>query len=108
MDSVSTNSNIIQIIKDIPANLMQMCRQPQFYGFFISLFASAILALAYFYPDATMGNELRQHDMQQGAAIGQEVKAYVEATGDEAPRFFPACQLSRYRLHIPATGFSPG
>ena len=87
MDSVSTNSNIIQIIKDIPANLMQMCRQPQFYGFFISLFASAILALAYFYPDATMGNELRQHDMQQGAAIGQEVKAYVEATGDEAPRW---------------------
>ncbi len=87
MNSNSTHTGITKIIKDIPANLMQMCRKPQFYGFFISLFAAALLALAYFYPDATMGNELRQHDMQQGAAIGQEVKAYVEATGNEAPRW---------------------
>ena len=74
-------------LKEIPANLIRLCRRPQFYGFFISLFAAALLALAYFYPDATMGNQLRQHDMQQGAAIGQEVKAYVEATGAEAPRW---------------------
>ncbi|MDE6116463.1 MAG: YfhO family protein [Duncaniella sp.] len=42
----------------------------------------AVIAFAFFYPDASQGNELRQHDMQQGAAIGQEAKAYAEATGE--------------------------
>lgn len=37
-----------------------------------------------FYPDASQHNVLRQHDMQQGAAIGQEVKAYYEATGESS------------------------
>lgn len=41
-----------------------------------------MLSLVYFYPDAMQGNELRQHDMQQGAAIGHEVQAYTEATGE--------------------------
>lgn len=87
MNSNQPHSAIMRNLKEIPANFLTLCRRPQFYGFFISLFAAALLALAYFYPDATMGNQLRQHDMQQGAAIGQEVKAYVEATGDEAPRW---------------------
>lgn len=42
----------------------------------------AVIAFAFFYPDASEGNQLRQHDMQQGAAIGQEAKAYAEATGE--------------------------
>lgn len=42
----------------------------------------AIIAFAFFYPDASEGNQLRQHDMQQGIAIGQEAKAYAEATGE--------------------------
>ncbi len=87
MNSNYSVSAIVRKLKAIPQNFTALWRQPQFYGFFISLAACALLALAYFYPDATMGNELRQHDMQQGAAIGQEVKAYVEATGDEAPRW---------------------
>ena len=33
--------------------------------------AIAIVSFAYFYPDAAEGNQLRQHDMQQGIAIGQ-------------------------------------
>lgn len=87
MNSNYSTSAIARKLKAIPQNFTALVRNPQFYGFFISLAACALLALAYFYPDATMGNELRQHDMQQGAAIGQEVKAYVEATGDEAPRW---------------------
>lgn len=87
MNSNYSASAIARKFKSIPRNFTALWREPQFYGFFISLAACALLALAYFYPDATMGNELRQHDMQQGAAIGQEVKAYVEATGDEAPRW---------------------
>lgn len=40
------------------------------------------IAFAFFYPDAAEGNQLRQHDMQQGIAIGQEAKAYAEETGE--------------------------
>ncbi|MCM1137954.1 MAG: YfhO family protein [Muribaculum sp.] len=42
----------------------------------------AIIAFAFFYPDAPEGNQLRQHDMQQGIAIGQEAKAFAEHTGE--------------------------
>lgn len=40
------------------------------------------IAFTFFYPDAAEGNQLRQHDMQQGIAIGQEAKAYAEKTGE--------------------------
>ncbi len=46
------------------------------------LIVIAVIAFAFFYPDAQQGNELRQHDMQQGIAIGQEAKAFAEATGE--------------------------
>ena len=42
----------------------------------------AVIAFAFFYPDASEGNQLRQHDMQQGIAIGQEAKVYAEQTGE--------------------------
>ena len=46
------------------------------------------LSLCFFYPDASEGNQLRQHDMQQGAAIGQEVKAWMaENPGADEPRW---------------------
>lgn len=41
----------------------------------------ALVAFAFFYPDASTGAQLQQHDMQQGIAIGQEAKAFHEATG---------------------------
>ncbi len=63
--------------RNIAQNLSVMLQRPQFLGFIASLAVIAIISLAYFYPDATLGNELRQHDMQQGAAIGQEAKAYT-------------------------------
>lgn len=67
--------------------IKQFLRSRSFIGTIVSLLAIAAISLAFFYPDALEGNVLRQHDMQQGAAIGQEVKAYVEATGAEAPRW---------------------
>ena len=42
----------------------------------------AIIAFAFFYPADSEGLVLRQHDVQQGIAIGQEVKAFTEATGE--------------------------
>ena len=51
-------------------------------SFIGGLIIIAIIAFAFFYPDASEGNQLRQHDMQQGIAIGQEAKAFTEATGE--------------------------
>ncbi len=42
----------------------------------------AVVAFIFFFPDAYEGNSLRQHDMQQGIAIGQEAKAFAEQTGE--------------------------
>lgn len=50
--------------------------------FILGIIVIAVIAIAFFYPDAAQGNILRQHDMQQGIAIGQEAKAYAEATGE--------------------------
>lgn len=76
-----------QRIKAVPTVLLEYLRRPQVWGFLVSLCAIALLSIAFFHPDAAEGNQLRQSDMQQGAAIGQEVKAYMEANGGEEPRW---------------------
>lgn len=50
--------------------------------FLLGIAVIAAVAFAFFFPDASEGNLLRQHDMQQGIAIGQEVKAFTAATGE--------------------------
>lgn len=60
-------------------NFLKSASLWQFVG---ALVIIAAIAVAFFYPDAMEGNVLRQHDMQQGAAIGQEAKAYSEETGE--------------------------
>lgn len=62
--------------------IKQIIRSRSFIGVVISLAAMVVIAFAYFYPDAAQGNVLQQYDTQQGIAIGQEVKAYQEATGE--------------------------
>ncbi|MDE5988034.1 MAG: YfhO family protein [Duncaniella sp.] len=57
-------------------------RYKSLFTFLAGLIVIAGIAFAFFYPDAAEGNQLRQHDMQQGAAIGQEAKAFTEATGE--------------------------
>ncbi len=57
-------------------------RYKSLFTFLAGIIVIAGIAFAFFYPDAAEGNQLRQHDMQQGAAIGQEAKAYAEATGE--------------------------
>lgn len=42
----------------------------------------ALTAFIFFFPDDMEGNVLQQHDIQQGIANGQEVKAFHEATGE--------------------------
>lgn len=44
----------------------------------------ALTAFIFFCPDDIEGNVLQQHDIQQGIANGQEVKAFHEATGEDS------------------------
>ncbi len=44
----------------------------------------AVVALMFFFPDDLQGHVLQQHDIMQGIANGQEVKAYHEATGESS------------------------
>ena len=48
----------------------------------IAVAIMAAISLAYFYPDAMQGNVLRQHDIAQGIANGQEAKAFKAETGE--------------------------
>ncbi|MCM1297303.1 MAG: hypothetical protein NC311_17315, partial [Muribaculaceae bacterium] len=61
-----------------------LMKPAQWVGVIAAIAVMAAVALSYFYPDAFEGNVLRQHDMQQGTAIGQETKAYLEATGERS------------------------
>lgn len=66
------------------SKIAEYIRRPQVWGFFLSVAVLAVLALAFFYPDNFEGNTLRQPDMQQGAANGQEAKLFQEQTGEKA------------------------
>lgn len=81
-------TGLAERLKMIPQTIAAYLKRPQVWGFFVSLAVIAVLSIAFFHPDASEGNQLRQHDMQQGAAIGQEVKAYLaENPGAEEPRW---------------------
>ncbi len=58
--------------------------RPQVWGFFVSVAIMAVISCAFFYPDAFEGNVLMQHDMQQGAANGEEARQWEESTGEKA------------------------
>ena len=64
--------------------ILTWLRNPQFRGFFISMAVMALVSIAFFAPDNLQGNSLQQQDMQQGAANGEEARAYEELTGEKA------------------------
>lgn len=64
--------------------IISFLKRPQVWGFFVSVAVMAIISLAFFYPDDFEGNTLRQADMQQGAANGQEALVYEQETGEKA------------------------
>ena len=51
--------------------MKEFLKRPSVWGTILSIAVIAITAFAYFYPDAQQGRTLLQHDIQQGAAIGQ-------------------------------------
>lgn len=62
--------------------ISQFLRKEQVWGTLVSLVVMAVVAIAFFYPDALEGNTLQQHDVTQGIANGEEARAYHEATGE--------------------------
>ena len=61
--------------------MKQFFKNPKIWQTAVALVCFAIISIAFFYPDAAEGNSLRQHDMMQGAAIGNEVQTYEQETG---------------------------
>lgn len=68
----------------IKSGLIEFIRNRQTRGFLFSVVVMAIISIAFFYPDNFEGNDLRQHDMLQGMANGQEIKEYAEETGNQS------------------------
>lgn len=68
----------------ITARLALWIKRPQVWGFFVSVAIMAIVSVGFFMPDNFQGNKLSQSDMVQGAANGEEARAYQEATGEKA------------------------
>lgn len=64
--------------------LKRFIKNPNLLYTIIAIAVFAILSWAYFAPDAMTGASLNQHDVQQGIANGQEVKAFKEATGEDS------------------------
>ncbi len=64
--------------------ILSQLRKPQVWGFFVSVIVMAVISVSFFYPDAFDGTSLRQADMQQGAANGQEAQHWYEQTGEKA------------------------
>lgn len=57
-------------------------KKPQALFVVIAVVVMALISLAFFYPDAIEGNVLRQHDIVQGVANGQEAKEFKAETGE--------------------------
>ena len=56
-------------------------------GFVVSIVAFAAISWIYFYPSDVNGDVLQQNDVMQGAANGQEAKAYSEAHPGQVTRW---------------------
>lgn len=74
---LNKNKNLIDII-------IEKIKHPQVWGSFVALIIMIIISFAYFHPDVVQGRVLQQFDMMQGTAIGQEAKAFEEATGEKS------------------------
>lgn len=64
--------------------MTKIFKNTQFRGFLASVAILAFISLAFFYPDSIEGNSLRQSDIHQGIANGQEALAFENATGEKA------------------------
>lgn len=71
-------------IQSIIDGLLERLKQPQVWGFLVSVAVLAVVSVAFFYPANFDGQVLNQHDSIQGQANGHEGQLYEEATGEKA------------------------
>jgi len=64
--------------------LIDRFKNPQVWGFFLSIIILAGISVAFFYPDSIDGGSLQQSDIRQGIANGQEAKAFEAESGEKA------------------------
>jgi len=65
----------------IPSAAVEALKRPQVWGFFLSLAVIAVVAMAFFYPDAPMGNELRDGLLLPRRPHGQRAAPARHAAG---------------------------
>ena len=66
--------------------LRGLYKSRNFWGYVCAIAVCAVIAIAFFHPDAVEGNQLKQYDIQQGTANGHETQQWYESTG-ERPRW---------------------
>ena len=52
--------------------LRGLYKSRNFWGYVCAIAVCAVIAIAFFHPDAVEGNQLKQYDIQQGTANGHE------------------------------------
>lgn len=62
-------------------NFQNFLKRPRVWGSLVSIVVMMLIAMAFFYPDNVEGNVLKQGDVIQGMANGEEARAYKEETG---------------------------
>ncbi|MBR4722634.1 MAG: hypothetical protein IK053_06235, partial [Muribaculaceae bacterium] len=75
------NEKSSSVVSSPKQRIISFLKNKETIGFFVSMAIMALIALAFFAPDAMQGHVLQQHDTQQGIANGQEIEAYESATG---------------------------
>lgn len=81
MTTSCDNSDAGQSLKE---RLLSFIKRRQTWGFLVSIAIMAAISVAFFYPANVNGDELRQHDMQQGLANGREIQIYEDLTGNQS------------------------
>lgn len=76
---METNNNPKQSLSD---RVKRIVTDKSFIGFIISVAVMLAISVLYFSPDVWEGNQLRQHDTQQGKAISHEVGDFMNETGE--------------------------
>lgn len=76
---METNNTSTSAIGD---KIKSIVTDKSFIGFIISVAVMVAISVLYFSPDIWEGNQLRQHDTQQGTAISHEVSDFQAETGE--------------------------
>lgn len=77
--TVETNNTTPLSLGD---RIKRIVTDKSFLGFIISVAAMLAISVLYFSPDILEGNQLRQHDTQQGKAISHEVVEFQAESGE--------------------------